>query len=95
MGKVTRYSYVQIESAEKEKDPKLSRRQADTQDNFTIKINFYNKDLDVSKKKVIKFVCKENIDDEEDEEETKSFERTEDNSKSRRSNVNMVGLLGE
>ena len=79
MGKVTRYSYVQIESAEKEKDPRLNKRQAQTNDQFTIRVNFYNKDLDASKKKVIKFKCHERAeDDDSDEEEMKSYERTQD-----------------
>ena len=96
MGKVTRYSYVQIESAEQEKQPKLNKRQAQTEDAFTIRVNFYNKDLDASKKKVIKFKCHERAeDDDSDEEEMKSYERTQDQRQSRRSNVNMVGLLGD
>jgi len=96
MGKVTRYSYVQIESAEKEKDPRLNKRQAQTEEQFTIRVNFYNKDLDVNKKKVVKFKCNERAEeDDSDDEEMKSFERTDDQTKGRRSNVNMVGLLGD
>ena len=77
--------------------PKLNKRQAQTEDGFTLKVNFYNKDLDASKKKVVKFRCQERTDDDvsDEEEEMKSYERTDEQRQSRRSNVNMIGLLGD
>jgi len=88
MGKVTRYSYVQIESAVKvnEGQGKI-RRQAAASGYFTIALNFYNKELDANKKKTIQFTIKE-ADDDEGDEESKSFSGPSTHS-SRRSNVNL------
>ena len=66
MGKVTRYSYVQIESAIKVNVPGV-RRPASTSGQFTMALNFYNKELDAAKKKVIQFTIQEQLDPSEDD----------------------------
>ena len=77
MGKVTRYSYVQIESAVKVNEaPKFGRQQtarrgAVATGSFMMALNFYNKDLDANKKKIIHFTIAERDDDDDDDEETK------------------------
>ena len=89
MGKVTRYSYVQIESAVKVNEPGIKRRNAVASGYFTIALNFYNKELDAAKKKVIKFTIREH--DDTEEEESKSFSGHGADASSRRSNVTIKG----
>ena len=89
MGKVTRYSYVQIESALKVNEQKTGgRRPAGATGYFTMALNFYNKDLDANKKKIIKFTIKEHEDDDE-EEESKSFTGHQPGASVRLSNVTL------
>ena len=95
MGKVTRYSYVQIESAVKVNDPKFgrqmtARRGAAATGSFTMALNFYNKDLDANKKKIIQFTIAERDDDDEDDEETKYDGNKPDTV--RLSNVTLQGI---
>lgn len=87
MGKVTHYSYVQIESAGKYK-PENAQPGSGMSGTFTIAVNFYNKDLDASKKKIIRFTCEER--DDKDEEE-KNFGSDGDIPRraSAKSNVNL------
>ena len=95
MGKVTRYSYVQIESAVKVNAPKAGgRRPAAASGYFTMALNFYNKDLDANKKKIIQFTIKEHDEDDE-EEESKSFTGHQPGATVRLSNVTLQGIVTE
>ena len=68
MGKVTKYSYVQIESCNKKNPERITggKRPSFASGEFLMDLNFYNKELDANKKKVITFTIKE-VDDDEDE----------------------------
>ena len=68
MGKVTKYSYVQIESCNKRNPERITggKRPSFATGEFLMDLNFYNKELDANKKKVITFTIREK-DEGEDE----------------------------
>ena len=66
MGKVTRYSYVQIESCNKVNAPTIkpgAKRPSYASGHFLMALNFYNKELDAKNKKVVVFTIREQNDD--------------------------------
>ena len=102
MGKVTRYSYVQIESCNKVNQPVAkagAKRPSFATGHFLMALNFYNKELDAKKKKVVVFTIAEQNDDESELDARFNQEAPLGTQpvavQSRRSNVTIMGLVHE